>query len=684
MAPALVAAAPRTTPSPAMGFFLGRWLVGCLLCLLWLAALPAHANSPLVGADDWRYGVWVDTSGTTTVEQVAALPEARFQPHQGPYAAGYQPAVRWFRLQWPAHVPTGTRYWLEMWPGFLDQLDVYYRRNGAWVHQPLGDLRPRDGRIIDYRHHIAEIRLDSAQPVWVRLQTSSTTVFLAALWTPDAFTTHATHDAMFWGAYFGVGLLAMAMVMGLAIYLRSAKLAAIGVFVTGFLLVASNQGYLSWLWFPNQIQLGHQAGGVLVLLSQSASLWLVAFTLDFRHHRPRVYMAYMLAAAVLLLSTLVVPLGWYNQVIGGLFLLATGFQLASIAIGWQLWRQLHSYGMVTLGYAVYTVSSLMAVVTVTGLVPFHAVLYEFWQYVLTGLMLGIAYFALLQVRDDQVRALSEATSRLLATREARDLLSQQVAQRTSELEQTRDALQVALINEQEVRAQERQFIGILSHEFRTPLAIIHSAVEVMEFTPPEDEDRIHDSLQHIRQANQRLVQLTDTCLADARLEHGLQRVDQRPFDWDHLIETSAQQADLPIGPGHLTVATSRLPDEPRPAGDLGLLRILLSNLLDNAAKYSMGQPVALQLQSTPTGWLVRVTDQGPGMPAADWERVFDRFVRLPETRALHGAGLGLYVCQQIARAHGGHVRVLASRPGEHTMEWWLPRPAAPTPQPQGE
>ena len=247
-----------------------------------------------------------------------------------------------------------------------------------------------------------------------------------------------------------------------------------------------------------------------------------------------------------------------------------------------------------------------------------------------------------------------------------------MTERTRELEHTRDALQVALINEQEARAQERQFIGILSHEFRTPLAIIDSSVDVLQVTPPEDEDRMQEGLQHIRQANQRLVQLTDTCLADTRLDHGLQQVDHTPFDWTHLSHSAALQADLPIGPDGLTITLDQRPDEPRPVGDLGLLRILLSNLLDNAAKYSKGQPVSLQLQSAPDGWWVRVTDQGPGMPASDWERVFERFVRLPETQALHGAGLGLYVCRQIARAHGGDVQVQASRPGQHTMAWWLP------------
>ncbi len=647
-------------------------------CLAWLFALPAHANSPLQSLDDWRYGVLVDPGGRLAVEQVAALTADQFQPQQGPYAAGYQPTARWFRLDWPAQVPTGQRYWLEIWPAFLDQLDVYHWRNGAWVHQPLGDLRSRDSRTIDHRHHVAEIRPDSAKPVWVRLQTSSTTVFMAALWTPDDFTTHATEDALLWGAYFGVGLLAMAMVMGLAFYLRSPKLGAIGVFATGFLLVASNQGYLSWLLFPGQIQLGHQAGGVLVLLSQSASLWLVAFTLDFRQHRPRLHRAYQVAAAVLLLATLSVPLGWYNQVIGGFFLLATTFQLASIAIGWQLWRRLRSYGMVTLGYAVYTFSSLLAVVTVTGLVPFHAVLYEFWQYVLTGLMLGIAYFALLQVRDDQVRALSEATSRLLATREARDLLSQQVAQRTRELEQTRDALQVALINEQEARAQERQFIGILSHEFRTPLAIIHSAVEVMEFTAADDAERQAECLQHIRNANQRLVQLTDTCLADARFDRGMQQIDWQRFHWDWLVQTSADQLGLRLGVD--VRMTEDAPDTWRANahGDTGLLRILLCNLLDNARKYSALQPVTVGLQADAQGWRLQVTDHGPGMAQADWERIFERFVRLPDTRALEGSGLGLYVCRQIARAHGGDVRVAASRPGHTTFELALPRQAEGT------
>ena len=681
MAPALVAATPRTTPSPVVGFFLRLarmgvvWLVACWGLLL--GGPVAWANAPLVAPADWQQAVWVDPGGNATLEQVLAVPASQWVPQQGPYAVGYQPQARWIRLDWPQHVVLGQRYWLEIWPAFLDQLDVYHWRQGRWEHQALGDLRPRASRSIDHRHFVAELRPDTNQPVYVRLQTTSTLLFMAALWTPDEFAANVAHEALFWGAYFGVAALAMAMVMGLAAYLRNVRLAGIGVFVLGFLLVASNQGYLSWLLFPNHLQMGHMASGVLVLWSQAASLWLVATSLNLPQHHPRWWHAYRAAALLLAVSSVVVPLGWYNSAIGGLFLLATSFQLGSLLLGWQLWRRLRSYGLVTLGFAFYTLSSLLAVATVTGLLPFHVWLYEFWQYVLTALMLAIAYFALLQVRDDHLRALSEATSRLLATREASELLSQQVAERTHELAQARDALQVSLINEQEARAQERQFIGILSHEFRTPLAIIDSSVEVLQATPPEDEDRMLACLDHIRQANQRLVQLTDTCLADARLESGLQPINPSPFDWEELIHSAAQQADLPVETDSLRIAMDLRPDTPRPAGDLGLLRILLSNLLDNAAKYAKGQPVSLQVQATPAGWSVRVTDQGPGMPPAEWERVFERFVRLPETRALHGAGLGLYVCRQIARAHGGDVRVLASRPGAHTMEWWLPRRAAP-------
>lgn len=667
------------TPSPAVGFFLRLTRVLALALGMLAPWTLAQANAPLVAPADWRYGVWVDATASHGIEAVAALPAEAWLQRQGPYAAGYRPQAHWLRLDWPGHLPPDQPYWLEIWPAFLDHVDLYQWQQGRWQQQSLGDLRPRQGRVFDHRHFVAQLHPDRSQPLYLRVQTSSTTLVMAALWTPDAFITHATHDALFWGAYFGVALVAMAMVIGLAAYLRNAKLASIGAFVLGFLLVASNQGYLSWLVFPRQIAWGHHLSGLLVLWSQAASLWLIARSLDLHQHHPRLHRLYQAATGLLLLASAAVPLGAYPHMIGGLFLMTTLLQLGSIWIGWRLWRRLHSYGLVTLGYALYSVSSLMAVATVTGWLPFHRLLFEFWQYALTLLMVGIAYFSLKQVRDDHLRHLSEATSRLLATDEARTLLARQVAQHTRELEQTRDALQVSLINEQEARLQERQFIGMLSHEFRTPLAIVNSALEVIDFTGPDDPARQAECLQHIRSANQRLVQLTDTCLADARLERGLSQIDWQPFDWTALISSAAEQLGLSMAQGELRLHNETLPGAPGPQGDEGLLRILLSNLLDNARKFSALQPVDLWLQEDRSGWRLRVIDRGPGIPEADWERIFERFVRLPDTRALEGSGLGLYVCRQIARAHGGDVRVLNARSGLTTLEFRLPRQRTGTP-----
>jgi signal transduction histidine kinase len=97
------------------------------------------------------------------------------------------------------------------------------------------------------------------------------------------------------------------------------------------------------------------------------------------------------------------------------------------------------------------------------------------------------------------------------------------------------------------------------------------------------------------------------------------------------------------------------------SGDEALLRRMLSNLLGNALTYtSAGGAVDISLAKLDSRLLISVADTGPGIPAEDRERVFERFVRLDPARAAGGSGLGLAIARWVAEAHGGTLRVVTS------------------------
>jgi signal transduction histidine kinase len=98
-------------------------------------------------------------------------------------------------------------------------------------------------------------------------------------------------------------------------------------------------------------------------------------------------------------------------------------------------------------------------------------------------------------------------------------------------------------------------------------------------------------------------------------------------------------------------------------GDRHLLSQALANLLDNALKYAGGGDIELQVFSSDGGAVLDVADHGPGVPEADRESVFDRFVRLEPSRTTPGNGLGLSLVRAIVRRHDGIVTLQDNRPG---------------------
>lgn len=218
--------------------------------------------------------------------------------------------------------------------------------------------------------------------------------------------------------------------------------------------------------------------------------------------------------------------------------------------------------------------------------------------------------------------------------------------------------------EHAVQAQ-RRFVGDASHELRSPLATIRAAHEVAALHP-EATDWTRTSQDVVSELD-RLDRLVADLLLLARGDEG--HPQQRPTDVD--LDDLVRAEALRLRRSGLKV-TFRTPPT-RIRGDLHSLRRCVRNLTDNAARYAVTE-VQLVLEAGPTDATLDVIDDGPGIPAADRERVFERFVRLDQSRARHsgGTGLGLPIAQQIARVHGGHIEIVDGPPRAH-VRLRLPR-----------
>jgi PAS domain S-box-containing protein len=267
-------------------------------------------------------------------------------------------------------------------------------------------------------------------------------------------------------------------------------------------------------------------------------------------------------------------------------------------------------------------------------------------------------------------------------RRLNEILEERVATRTSELAASEENLRVALDAERQLNHLKTAFVGMVSHEFRTPLGIISAATEIL--------DRYHDRLapeqraQHtstILGAVKRMTGMMEHILLLARIDSGKIQLSPVPIDFSTwLPETLAEiQQTCPsrdICPENGTSSCPVLheiqlvidPSESlrHALFDESMLRHVIGNLFSNACKYSApGKPVEITLQHRSSDLVLSIRDHGIGIPEDEQAHLFDGFFRGSNVGNLPGTGLGLAITHRCVDLLGGSIR-LQSRPSQGT------------------
>jgi two-component system phosphate regulon sensor histidine kinase PhoR len=221
----------------------------------------------------------------------------------------------------------------------------------------------------------------------------------------------------------------------------------------------------------------------------------------------------------------------------------------------------------------------------------------------------------------------------------------------------------------------KDFTANVSHELRTPLAAIKAFAETLTGGAAEDPEHRMEFILEIERNADRMTRLVDDLLTLSALDSGTRPPATESVDLMRLAgEVTATLKPL-AGRKELGLRVEPFRDIPPVRGDRGQLKQVLTNLLDNAIKFTPEKGVIRVSASRAEGWVtVAVQDTGPGIPAEDLPRIFERFYRVDKARSreLGGTGLGLAIVKHIMEAHGGSVAV-ESRPGEgSTFRFTLP------------
>jgi signal transduction histidine kinase len=208
------------------------------------------------------------------------------------------------------------------------------------------------------------------------------------------------------------------------------------------------------------------------------------------------------------------------------------------------------------------------------------------------------------------------------------------------------------------------FISIISHELKTPVALIKGYVSTLRREDASWERRIvQDSLQVIEEEADRLTELIENLLDASRLQAGALAINQADVDLRVLVERIAERFRTQTSKHNIVVDIAQ--NFPIVLADEDRLSQVISNLLSNSIKYSPeGGEIRISGVVRPDQLILCVSDQGPGIAPDDIPHVFDRFYRSSEaSRKTKGAGLGLYLARAVVEAHGGRIWI-DPRPGD--------------------
>lgn len=234
--------------------------------------------------------------------------------------------------------------------------------------------------------------------------------------------------------------------------------------------------------------------------------------------------------------------------------------------------------------------------------------------------------------------------------------------------------------EREAQRLRDEFVTTASHELRTPVTTIAALTDLMlrgiERNQPVDAEQLTRRLRMIREEADRLALLATDLLDATRLQAGKLRIEETSCDLVELVAAAvARQHDLLTGSDSHTIEMSAPATPVMVAADRPRIEQVLSNLLDNAVKFSPdGGRIRVETFCESTTAYVRITDEGIGIPAQDRDQLFSPFYRgsNASVRNFSGLGLGLYMSRSLIEAHGGTITMEPQAPTGSTFTIALP------------
>ena len=592
----------------------------------------------------------------------------------------YTTSAYWLRLTLRNSSDESIDRLLEVGKSRLSSVELHQVKVDGTVKSVItGDVLSFDTRPYRNRFFVFPLSLPphSEQVLYLRIQSESSIVIPARLWMPEAFHVYERSDYIVQALYFGMaaGLILFNLLLFIAI--RDVIYLYYAFFSTSMVYTLAAQNGLLKEFLDFDAPLFWRVSLVLgYALALASFLAFMRRMLRTPETIPRVdpwlkgfIVVHLLSPVVF--STSVVTTAQPLQ----LLYVVTLLLIMSAGVDCARQRQRSAYFFVA-AYLILFVAGVVTSLTGLGLLPVNYMTMNSLQFGSAMEMLLLA-FALADRFIVMRREKEQAQQKLVETLKTSERnLEERVEQRTLELQASiaklgstlhdLQATQLKLVaserkamqGEQKAKqalAEQRQFIAMVSHEFRSPLAVIDAASQFLSKRLSSDETTA-PVLSRIRRGISRLTNFLENCLTEDRLASENLGLNVSSIDLPALVATVVESAQL-ISERH-PVETELAPDLPLLTADPQLMRILLLNLLSNAIKYSpLGHSVRLVVRQVDGGCCFEVIDQGQGIAAEELPRVFEKYWRGRGASSTPGAGLGMSLVARIVNLHRGRIDI---------------------------
>jgi len=642
---------------------LDKFQAGFLFFVLLLIPINLYAierntlelkNEPVIDLNQGKYLIYKDASANINIDEIRKLQsQGRFTRIQRGLSAGYVPDAYWLYFSLNKTDLEPSIWWLEVLPPFLDDIQLYhFNSTDSLDFRKGGDFTLHSNKEEDYRGTIFKFDLEAGKhEFYIRLKTSSTMAAFIKLWQPEAFNKSLRSEYFLFGLYFS--LILTVFIFNAFNYATTRK--AIYLAFSGYLFLnlihwLGNNGFIFEFIFPQHPLLANLALGVSLSLSVSLAFVFFCLLFELKKYHPYIYYLTPIGIVLGIVTAISTPLGYYQLFIPWLLLVGIISLLTSPWVMLRLWRSGEIWNrLIVVGYSGYIILVGINILGSLSLLRYDEL----------NIMIGMAS-NIFQILVHHFAILMHY--RKIEKEHAHALTAAEKAKQQIEYEQA-------------FNKEQSQLLSMITHEIRTPIAIIDAANESLQLidekgqNSQDDKDRRY---QRIHKAVKRMNMVMDMAIAQKDNE----ALPLIPEELDLIALTheviglsgvgAETRIKLEVTESHISVVA-----------DKRLMRIALLNLIDNALKYSPGKSI-INITITASGdnnlrWIIR--DQGIGISAGMEQKIFEKFIRGDERSNQPGMGLGLYLVSNIIQRHQGKIEISNRQGGGSVFTIHLPKHA---------